>query len=74
MTYEQAITKLEQIVQTLEKGTLGLDESLKLFEEGTELAKFCNSALNDAEKKISVLSGEKNAEKSGENEVAEDDG
>lgn len=52
LKFEQAMTKLEEIVNTLEKGELGLDESLKLFEEGTKLASFCNNALNDAELKI----------------------
>jgi len=58
LTYEQAMTKLEEIVSKLESGELGLDESLKLFEEGTKLAALCNKALNDAEQKIFKLNGE----------------
>ncbi len=52
LKFEQAMAKLEDIVVTLEKGELGLDESLKLFEEGTKLATFCNNALGEAEQKI----------------------
>ena len=59
LTYEQAMEKLEQIVQKLEDGSLGLDESLKLFEEGTKLAAFCNESLTSAEQKIINLNGEK---------------
>ncbi len=58
LTYEQAMLKLEEIVSKLESGELGLDESLKLFEEGTKLAALCNKALNDAEQKIFKLNGE----------------
>lgn len=55
LTYDQALTRLEEIVKLMESGTLGLDESLKLFEEGTELAGFCNKTLEAAELKISKL-------------------
>lgn len=58
LTYEESIKKLEQIVTTLESGELGLEESLKLFEEGTKLAAICNKALNDAEQKIYKLNEE----------------
>lgn len=59
MTFEQSMEKLEQIVAKLEDGSIGLDESLALFEEGTKLAKECNDALNNAEQKIVTLNGEK---------------
>ena len=42
LTYEEAMTRLEKIVSMLETDTLSLDDSLKLFEEGTKLARFCN--------------------------------
>ncbi|MCQ2461214.1 MAG: exodeoxyribonuclease VII small subunit [Clostridia bacterium] len=58
LTYEQSMEKLEKIVAQLESGELGLEESLKLFEEGTKLAADCNKALNDAEQKIYKLNGE----------------
>lgn len=59
LTYEQAISRLEEIVSTLEKGELGLDESLALFEEGTKMAGLCNKALDAAELKISNLNDAK---------------
>lgn len=62
LKFEQAMAKLEDIVVTLEKGELGLDESLALFEEGTKLAAFCNSALNEAEQKIMKTTGENEGE------------
>ena len=55
-TYESSIKRLEEIVGILEEGTLSLEESLKLFEEGSKLAAFCNNSLNNAEQKIVELS------------------
>lgn len=55
MTYEQAMTRLEEIVAKLESGKCTLDESMKLFEEGTKTAEFCRKALSDAEQKIQKL-------------------
>lgn len=51
-TFEQAIVRLEKIVDDLESGDILLDESIKLFEEGMGLAKFCMDKLNKAEKKL----------------------
>lgn len=62
MTYEEAMARLEKIVSMLENDTLNLDESLKLFEEGTNLARFCNKTLDEAELKITDLNrGEEEA-------------
>lgn len=55
MTFEQAMARLEQIVATLESGKCTLDESLKLFEEGTKLTAFCTEQLKNAEQKILKL-------------------
>lgn len=52
LTYEKAVTRLEEIVSLLEKNEISLDESLALFEEGTKLVAFCSSKLNDAKQKI----------------------
>lgn len=54
-TFEQAMARLEEIVAELESGRLGLEESLKIYEEGIELTKFCTTKLADAEKKIKML-------------------
>lgn len=55
MTFEQAMTRLEQIVATLESGRCTLDESLKLFEEGTKLTAYCAQQIQMAEQKIIKL-------------------
>ena len=55
MTFEQAMTRLEQIVATLESGRCTLDDSLKLFEEGTALTALCAGQLKTAEQKILKL-------------------
>lgn len=55
MTFEQAMTRLEQIVTTLESGRCPLDDSLKLFEEGTALTAYCSKQLKAAEQKILKL-------------------
>ncbi len=53
--FEEAMQRLEEIVQGLEQGDLPLGDSLKVFEEGMELAKFCSKELESAEKKVSLL-------------------
>jgi len=53
--FEESMKKLEGIVTELENGNLNLDESVKRFEEGMKIAKQCNSILEDAEKKITIL-------------------
>ncbi len=52
LTFEQALVRLEEIVKQLEQGKVSLDESLRLFEEGTALAAACNKQLDTAEKKV----------------------
>lgn len=55
-TFEAAVKELETIVTKLESGEESLDDSLKLYEKGTELASFCYSTLQNAEQKITELS------------------
>lgn len=55
MTYGEMIQRLEQIVGTLEKGEASLEESLKLFEEATQLVGACNKTLMDARQKVTQL-------------------
>ena len=55
LTFDDALKQLETIVQQLENGNLPLEESMKAFEKGVELGKFCNEKLTSAEKKIEVL-------------------
>lgn len=56
MTYEQAVKRLEEIVSRLENKDTPLEESIKLFEEGTKLAVFCGDKLSSAKQKITELS------------------
>lgn len=53
--FEAAMAELDQIVRTLEEGDLPLEQSLALFERGVRLSRFCHDRLEDAEKRIQVL-------------------
>jgi len=53
--FEKAFQQLEQIVQRLEGEELPLDESLRLFEEGIGLSRFCHQRLEEVEKKIELI-------------------
>ena len=53
--FEEAMIKLENIANELEKGNLTLDESVKKFEEGMKLSKQCTDILEKAEKRINIL-------------------
>jgi len=55
LSFEEALSRLESIVQSLEAGGLVLEEAVSLFEEGMRLAKVCNQRLDAAELKISQL-------------------
>lgn len=55
MSYEEAIERLNRIVNDLEKGNLPLADSLTLFEEGTALMKLCTELLDLAEQKVVAL-------------------
>ena len=55
MPFEEAFRKLEVIVETLEKGESTLEEAMKAFEEGMELAKTCSIKLNEAEARLQQL-------------------
>ena len=53
--FEEAMERLEHIVESLENGDLSLDESLKIFEEGMNLVSFCSKKLEEAEQKVTKL-------------------
>ena len=61
-TFEDAMARLEQIVGLLENGGCTLDDSLKLFEEGTRLTAACTKDLKEAEQKIVKLTAVEQAE------------
>jgi exodeoxyribonuclease VII small subunit len=74
MKFETALKRLEEIVEKLEEGDLDLGESLKLFEEGVKLSKVCNKKLNEAEKKIEMLTRDQGELKAEPFEAEEDTG
>lgn len=55
LSFEKALAELEDIVETLEKGGLALNDSLAFFEKGVKLARFLRGELGKAEKKIEIL-------------------
>ena len=55
MNFEKSLQRLDEIVKSLEKGDAPLDESLKLFEEGTGLIAACEKMLGEAEQKVVKL-------------------
>ncbi len=56
-TFEDAVKRLGDIVQTLERGDLPLEESLRLFEEGVKLSRVSQERLDAAQKKVEKLLG-----------------
>ena len=62
--FNKGLLELEGIVKKMESGELELEESLKLFEKGVELTRQCQSALNQAEQRISVLTADDNYQSS----------
>lgn len=54
-TFEKALERLEEIVKKMEEGDMTLEESLKAFEEGINLSRFCARKLDEAERRVEVL-------------------
>ena len=54
-TFEASMARLEQIVRAMERGDVALEESLKLFQEGTELVRNCQKLLDDAQLQIKKI-------------------
>ena len=55
MSFEASMERLEQIVRAMERGDVPLEESLKLFQEGTELVRSCAKLLDDAQMQIQTV-------------------
>jgi exodeoxyribonuclease VII small subunit len=53
--FEKALERLEAIVKKMEEGELTLEESLKAFEEGIKISRFCIKKLDEAERKVEIL-------------------
>ena len=54
-SFEQNMARLEQIVRAMERGDVALEESLKLFQEGTELVRSCNKLLDEAQLQVKKI-------------------
>jgi exodeoxyribonuclease VII small subunit len=57
-SFEDALTELESLVDTLERGELTLEQSLSAFERGIRLTRTCRKALEEAEQKVRILTGD----------------
>ena len=55
LTFEQALARLEEIADSLESGTLGLEHTMTLFEETNTLFKFCTEKIDNAEEQLLIL-------------------
>ncbi|PKL83444.1 MAG: exodeoxyribonuclease VII small subunit [Ignavibacteriae bacterium HGW-Ignavibacteriae-3] len=55
ISFEELLKRLQEISDSLESGTVGLDQSIKLYEEGIGLAKTCYTTLKEAELKVTEL-------------------
>ena len=62
LKFEKAMTRLENIVEELERGDLDIDKSLEIFEEGIKMSRVCSKKLNEAEAKIEKLTKGKKGE------------
>ena len=54
-SFEESMVRLEQIVRAMERGDVALEESLKLFQEGTELVRSCQKLLDDAQMQVKTI-------------------
>lgn len=54
-TFEESMQRLEQIVRAMEQGDVPLEESLKLFQEGTQLVRSCNQLLDEAQLQVTKI-------------------
>ena len=62
ISFEAAFTRLEEILERMNTGSISLDESIKLYEEADKLILTCSKRLNEAERKIEVLVKNRNGE------------
>jgi len=62
MKFEEALKKLEKIVEDLERGDLSLDDALKKYQDGIELSRLCAQRLDSAKKKIDIVVKNKKGE------------
>jgi exodeoxyribonuclease VII small subunit len=71
--FEAAIAELESVVKKLEEGDLPLEESLRLYERGVHLSRFCHARLEEAERRIELLNERGHLQPAPASLTAEDD-
>lgn len=71
MSFEEAMSALEEIILKLEEGSVSLEESVKLYKKGAELAELCRKKLTDAEGEILILKEKYDASEKEESELYE---
>ena len=54
-SFEESMARLEQIVRAMERGDVALEESLRLFQEGTELVRSCQKLLDEAQLQVKMI-------------------
>lgn len=62
MNFEEAMTALEEKVRLLENGNMSLDESIAAFEEAVKLVRICNEKLENAERRVRILTEQADGE------------
>jgi exodeoxyribonuclease VII small subunit len=55
MTFEAGLKRLEEVLDSLERGDLALEEAMRAFEEGVQLVRFCHKKLDEVEKRVELL-------------------
>jgi exodeoxyribonuclease VII small subunit len=65
--FEEALSRLEEIVSELEDESISLEKSIQLYEEGIKLSKLCTQTLEEAELRIEKVAAEQNAEEKNNN-------
>jgi exodeoxyribonuclease VII small subunit len=55
ISFEEAMERLDSAVKALESGNLGLDAAMKTYEEAVKLLRICHGALENAERRVSIL-------------------
>ena len=71
-TFEEALTELEEIVEAIEQGDVPLEKSIDKYADGIKLIKQCRGILDQAEKKIQLLSKHADGQLLADGELAED--
>jgi len=58
LSFEQALDRVEEIIERIESGEIGLEESIKAYEQGARLIRRCRAALEKAEQRVETLDAE----------------